>query len=81
MKFVEKYQKFGWWFKNSGLPERAAMNALQNAGIISDECVFAADVADADYCDARDFLKAEFCPRCKKPVTACFCGGGFWLEN
>lgn len=33
-----------------------AMNALQECGIVSDNAITAADVADADFIKARDFL-------------------------
>ncbi len=33
-----------------------AMNALQECGIVSDNAVTAADVADADFPAAREFL-------------------------
>lgn len=41
---------------NTNLNEREAMNALQECGIVSDNCVTAADVADADFPAAREFL-------------------------
>jgi hypothetical protein len=74
MKYQENYHKFAWWLKNSGLSEVQAMNELQGAGIISDNCFFAQNVADFDCPAARDFLQANFCLRCKKENSACWCG-------
>lgn len=41
---------------STNLNECEAMNALQECGIISDNCVTAADVPDADFKRAREFL-------------------------
>lgn len=41
-----------------GADEAKAMDALQDAGIISDNCVWARDVAEADCPAAVEFLKA-----------------------
>lgn len=34
------------FLENNQMDEKNALNALQNAGVISDNCIFAGDVAD-----------------------------------
>jgi hypothetical protein len=41
--------------KNGMNPEKA-MNVLQRAGIVSDNAIFAGDVAEADFTAAKKFL-------------------------
>lgn len=43
----------------TGSDEIQSMNELQDSGIISDNCVESADVADADCERAVDFLNTE----------------------
>lgn len=43
----------------TGTNEADAMNALQDMGIVSDNCVWAKDVAEADCLQAIEFLKAR----------------------
>lgn len=53
MNTLEKYiESHGW-------DEAEAMDTLQIAGIISDNCVTAKDVADVDCKEAVEFLEAE----------------------
>ena len=43
-----------------GLTERMAMNLLQDARIISDNCVNAEDVAEPDATKAKEWLMERF---------------------
>lgn len=43
-----------------GITETEAMNALQDAGIISDNCGFLADIADADIQTAAAWLTRNY---------------------
>lgn len=43
-----------------GLTETEAMNALQDSGIISDNCVWLPDIADADIQNAAEWLRRNY---------------------
>lgn len=46
------------WLFDEWVGEEEAMDSLQKNGIVSDNCVSAADVADADIDRAIEFLKS-----------------------
>lgn len=46
-------------FHAAGLSEVDGMNALQNVGVISDNCVWAIDVAEADIPKAIEWIQNE----------------------
>ena len=50
------------YIADNALDPKAAMNFLQDAGIISDLCVTPADVANADCANAIVALKANTAP-------------------
>lgn len=45
------------WCKDNGIKPSAAMDALQGASVVSDNCVDLADVAGADQWKAINFLQ------------------------
>ena len=51
------------WLLSRDIDARLAMNHLQDAGVISDECVWPADVAEADILTAIAHLEAVYLRR------------------
>lgn len=51
-----KERGFSDFCRDHGITERDALNRLQEAGVISDHCVTAADIADADMPKALKWL-------------------------
>lgn len=56
---VELMNKLQIFLANNGIDERAALNRLQDAGAISDNCVHASDVAAVDVPGAIKLLLKE----------------------
>ena len=55
-KFQDAMNSLETYIRSKSLNEIESMNALQDAGVISDLCVFACDVAEADCTAAIAFL-------------------------
>lgn len=77
MKPCAYYNDFQWWLKQTRFDEVRALNLLQDAGIISDNCILAADVANVNFPAAKefleDFIKCRICGTVRNSAGGCTC--------